>query len=91
MKRFLMPILLLCLGCAHAPVVVKEPVAVPCPAPPAIARPHLPIASLRRDDPPAVVMKAYAASLEALSGYARELEAILQGYRHETTSTGKQE
>lgn len=91
MKRFLPAILLLCLGCAHAPQVVNVPVAVPCPAPPAIARPHLPIASLRKDDPPAAVMRAYAATVEALSGYARELEAILQGYRHETTSTEKQE
>jgi hypothetical protein len=91
MIRLSLPVLLLFLGCSHAPGVVKVPVPVPCPAPPAVARPHLPIASLRKDDPPADVMKAYAASLEALSGYARELEAILQGYRHETTSTGKQE
>ncbi len=77
-------IAVLCLlfaGCAHAPPAVEIPVAVPCPAPPQGIRPHLPIADLRSTDSPDNVVRAYAASVETLIGYARELETILSGYR----------
>ena len=84
---------LLCLpllaGCAAEPVIrtveVEIPVAVDCPAPPAIARPALPIAGLTPDSQPADVLRAYAATVEALMGYSLELEGVLDGYR-ETNS-----
>ncbi len=72
--------LLLC-GCAHGPATVQVPIAVPCPVPREVARPHLPIADLRPGDAPDNVVRAYAASMETLIGYARELETILSGYR----------
>ncbi|RJP17895.1 MAG: hypothetical protein C4529_13880 [Deltaproteobacteria bacterium] len=72
---------LLAMGCAHAPPSVEVPVAVPCPAPPRVVRPHLPISDLRPTDSPDNVVRAYAASVETLIGYARELETILSGYR----------
>lgn len=72
---------LLSVGCAHTPSTVEIPVAVPCPAPPATVRPHLPISDLRGTDSPDNVVRAYAASVEALIGYAKELETILSGYR----------
>lgn len=82
--KILAAIAILCLlafGCAHAPPTAEIPVAVPCPAPPATVRPHLPIADLRSTDSPDNVVRAYAASVETLIGYARELETILSGYR----------
>lgn len=83
MKRLaaIAAICLLTSGCAHAPPTAEIPVAVPCPAPPATVRPHLPIADLRSTDSPDNVVKAYAASVETLIGYAKELETILSGYR----------
>lgn len=68
-------------GCASAPRVVELPVPIPCPAPPETTRPHLPIADLHDGDSPDNVVRAYAASVEALLGYARELETLLSGYR----------
>ncbi len=72
---------LLAFGCAHAPPAVEIPVAVPCQAPPQVVRPHLPISDLRAADSPDNVVRAYAVSVEALIGYAKELETILSGYR----------
>ncbi|HEX7121859.1 MAG TPA: hypothetical protein VF178_05755, partial [Gemmatimonadaceae bacterium] len=57
------------------------PVALPCPPPPATARPALPIADLKPGDPPDRVVKAYAATVRVLQGYAAELEQLLEGYR----------
>lgn len=65
-------------GCASAPreVVrrVEVPVAVPCPAPLLPPRPHLPLADLPADASAADIARATAASLEALTGYARAIE-----------------
>ena len=87
MKRWLLCLPLLA-GCAAEPVIrtveVEIPVAVDCPAPPAIARPALPIAGLTPDSQPADVLRAYAATVEALMGYSLELEGVLDGYREKT-------
>lgn len=68
-------------GCASTPreVVrrVEVPVAVPCPAPAAPPRPHLPLADLPQDATAADIARATAASLEALTGYAAALETLL--------------
>ncbi|HBG06310.1 MAG: hypothetical protein A2075_12130 [Geobacteraceae bacterium GWC2_58_44] len=74
---------LLC-ACSHHPDIVQVPLAVPCPEPPAIARPHLPAVDLNAYTPPDQVMKALVASLEILKGYAGELETLLNGYRPRT-------
>lgn len=68
-------------GCATVPKSVEIPVAVPCPPPPEIVRPHLPILDLSPESPPDNVIRAFAASIEVLAGYAAELETILSGYR----------
>ncbi len=83
MRRALLivPACLLLAGCAHTPPVVQVPVAIPCPAPPATIHPYLPIADLRDGESPDNVVRAYAASVEALIGYTRELETLLSGYR----------
>lgn len=87
--RHLLLALPLLAGCAAEPVIrtveVEIPVAVDCPAPPALARPSLPIADLEPDSTPADVLRAYAATVEALMGYSLELEGVLDGYR-ETNS-----
>lgn len=77
----LMALALIAAGCSTLPPTVEVPVAVPCPAPPEIARPHLAVRNLRSDSPPAEVIRAYAESLEAVAGYAEQLETILDGYR----------
>lgn len=76
-------------GCAHE-TIVQVPVAVPCPPPPAVSRPHLPIADIRRGEGEAALIKAYAATVEALKGYAEELEALLDGYRVDVDKSGQQ-
>lgn len=68
-------------GCSSVPPHAEIPVAVPCPPPAAAARPALPIAELTADSPPDTVMRAYAATVEALMGYVEELETLLDGYR----------
>lgn len=74
-------------GCASAPRElvrrVEVPVRTPCPAPQLPPRPHLPRPP---DLPPdatveeiaAATVRAAAASLEALDGYAAALEALLK-------------
>ncbi len=74
-------LLVLVAACATVPKSVDIPVAVPCPAPPRVARQHLPITDLRPGDSPDNVIRAYAVSVEELVGYAEELETILDGYR----------
>jgi hypothetical protein len=68
-------------GCASAPreVIrrVEVPVAVPCPAPAAPPRPHLPLADLPQDATAADIARATAASLEALTGYVAALETLI--------------
>lgn len=79
MSRRLLPLLLLA-GCAHVPPPVV-PVAAPCPPPPALALPYLPIRDLTPQDPPDVVLRAYAVTVERLKGALRERDALLAGYR----------
>lgn len=82
MKRLVALLLLLNTACAGSlPRTVEVPVAVPCPAPPQIHRPRLAIGSLTPDTPPAEVVRAYVSTIEALGGYATQLETILDGYR----------
>lgn len=68
-------------GCATTPreIVrrVEVPVATPCPAPVLPPRPHLPLADLPPDATEADIARATAASLEALTGYARAIEAAV--------------
>lgn len=67
-------------GCASTEQVrtvrVEVPVATPCPAPVLPPRPHLPLADLPPDTTPADIARATAASLEALTGYARAVEEM---------------
>lgn len=69
-------------GCATQTrtVRVEIPVAAECPAPPGIARPYLPSADLATENPGDVI-RACVGTVEALQGYAMELEAIVNGYR----------
>lgn len=78
----LLPILLA--GCAARPatvrtVQVRVPVPVPCEYPALPPRPVLPLASLSDDASDADVARATVASLHAMTGYARQLEILLQG------------
>ena len=81
MKSLLTAIALVLAGCSALPRTVDIPIATPCPAPPQVARPHLTIRGLKPDSPPADVIRAYAESLEAVAGYAEQLETLLDGYR----------
>lgn len=68
-------------GCASAPreVIrrVEVPVAIPCPPQQRPPRPHLALADLPTDATAADIARATAASLEALTGYAAALEALI--------------
>lgn len=68
-------------GCASAPQPLPErvlvPVPVECPRPEVPPRPQLPISELKEGAPSADVARAYAATVEALKGYAKQLEALL--------------
>jgi hypothetical protein len=81
MKNSIFAAYFLLSACTTLPPTVEVPVAIPCPAPPVIARPHLSLGTLRPDSPPAEVIRAYAESLEAVAGYAEQLETVLEGYR----------
>ncbi len=90
MKQLVMIALLgLLAGCSTLPRTVEVPVAIPCPAPPKVSRPRLAVGSLLPDSAPAEVVRAYAASMEALAGYAERLETILDGYRLRTEGETK--
>lgn len=79
-------------ACAHKPqgttsletLRVQVPVMVRPPAAPLIVRPHLPLADLKPNASPDEVMRAYVATIRALTGYALELETILDTYKEET-------
>lgn len=76
-------------GCASNPNKIDittnvKPIAVPIiysPAPPVVARPDLPHLSVATTDTDGVVVKKYAASVEALIGYAEQLEDIVKQYQ----------
>ncbi len=84
MKRFFFSLItfhfLLLSGCASTPTALV-PVAVPCPPPPPLVRPHLAIQDIRPATPSSEVFRAYVVTTEQLRGYAEELEIIINGYR----------
>lgn len=89
-KLFVLIAVLALVGCATTDKVVLTtktvPVAVPLiysPAPVAIARPALPHLTISPTDEKVdgKVVQAYAASVEALIGYAKELEKELDNYK----------
>jgi hypothetical protein len=70
-------------ACAPAvtlPTVAKIPVPVPCTPPPVVVRPKLAIGKLPPKPTPDQYVRAVESSLEALMGYAEELEKYLAGY-----------
>lgn len=75
-----------CATTQHVKLVSRvEPIAVPLiysPAPPKISRPTLPITTIKPTDSDGVVVKKYAATIQALIGYSEELEKIVQNYQH---------
>jgi len=71
----------LLLGCASQMPTALVPVAVPCPSPPPLVRPHLAIQDLKPVTAPSEVLRAYVVTVEQLRGYAEELEIIINGYR----------
>lgn len=72
MRRALLTATMLC-GCATCPL---PPVALPVQSAYRPERPTLPIATLRPDDAPDVVARAYKMTIEILKGYAEQLEAL---------------
>lgn len=71
------------IGCAKPtanPVVVHEPVPVPCPPPAIPARPALPSAQLGPDPTLRDLLRALLADREALSAWALDLEIRLKAY-----------
>lgn len=74
-------------GCASNPNKITsdvKPIAVPIiysPAPPTVARPELPHSTVSAADSDGMVVKKYAASIEALIGYSEQLEAIIKQYQ----------
>lgn len=71
------------IGCAKPsanPVVVREPVPVPCPPPAVPARPVLPSAQLGPDPTLRDLLRALLADREALAAWAMDLEIRLKAY-----------
>ena len=64
-------------GCK--PKVIYVP--VPCPEPPMIQRPALPISGLKPDDSIERERTLWVATVEVMDGYAKQLEKLLDGYR----------
>ncbi len=83
MKRLALLLSLALLACHRTPQTVLVPVAVPCPPPPKVQRPRLPIVDLKPGDSPDLIQKALLASIQLLQGYAQQLETILDGYNPE--------
>jgi len=70
-----------CTPAVRLPETVKIPVPVQCPEPRPVTRPRLAIASLPDKPTPDQYVRAVESSLEAVMGYAEELETLLGGYR----------
>lgn len=76
-------------GCATNPNKINittdvKPIAVPIiysPAPPVVTHPDLPFSTITSADSDGMVAKKYAASVEALIGYAEQLEDIVKQYQ----------
>lgn len=92
MKHLLLCATLILLpACTHVPRTVEVPVAVPCPPPPPVARPTLPIDRLTGSSTSAEIVRAYVVTVQKLIDYARELEILLDGYRSENESALQQQ
>lgn len=65
-----------CTPPATLPATVKVPVPTPCPPPPPTVRPRLPVSTLPAQPSPDEYVRAVESSLEALVGYATELETL---------------
>lgn len=82
-------------GCATHGIKITtnvKPIAVPImysPEPPVVARPILPSTTITKSDSDGVVVKKYAASVQALLGYSKELEDIIAQYKtiHDSYNT----
>ena len=62
-----------------------KPIAVPIiysPEPPVVTRPDLPHTTVAASDADGIVVKKYAASVEALLGYSEQLEDIIAQYKN---------
>lgn len=81
---FLFPVLLLS-ACATERVIVEtKEVKVPalyCPAPPEVQKPQLAVQTIGPDDDIGTVAVKYAATVRALSDYAKQLERVVDLYR----------
>jgi hypothetical protein len=55
-------------------------VTAPCPKPIIPSEPHYPVQDLRKGDSPAMVMKAYVATVKGQHDYIQQLQSILDGY-----------
>lgn len=81
MKRALaLSILLIGFGCKPKIVYVQTP----CPPPPQVQPPILPITTLKPTDTIERERVLWVATVEALDSYCKQLEAILNGYRPKT-------
>ena len=75
---------LLTVGCCPPKVVlqrVEVPVAIPCPQPPYLAWPDLPIYHLDRYTSPAEQARAWADSTVILTSTLKQALRLLDGYR----------
>lgn len=62
------------------PNPIPEIVVIPCPPPPKVNRPPLPILRVKPDDSITKERQLWIASLKALIGYSEQLEKLLEGY-----------
>lgn len=82
--------LLLTVACQRPEVVtrlVPTPVAVPCPEPPILDWPALPLDAVNENTPAGEVAKAYVASIRILKGRLAQALLLLNGYREQTPKT----
>lgn len=57
-----------------------QPVVSGCPRPNIPPAPHYPVSDLKQGDSPAIVAKAYVATVQLQQDYIGELKHILEGY-----------
>lgn len=82
--RSLLVLALLCAGCKEPRVIyqrVEVPIAVPCPEPPYLAWPDLPIDHMDRYQTPAEQAKAWVLSVEILRATLWQSIRLLDAYR----------
>ncbi len=71
--------ILVAIGCHKCPET--RTIVVPCPEPPVVVRPELPIKQLKPEDSVNKERVLWVATVEVLDGYCTELEKLLDGYR----------